>query len=949
MKPGDSKDENGLKRLIRICLNLGVRVNKAFLLLTKCLQILLLPQLSAYQYRAYLVYILQVLGSESFQLLLAKSLQSYYYVENLLLLLSVGSCLPFLRAWNSHPIPKWPPRMPPCGPVNPEAGDPTNIGDAWVPVHIHVNPGLVGQWARQCTREYRPYPGEILCKKYKIEHAVGAGHFTRAYLATDIDSNTKVCIKRHGGLTVELMTDLLTISRRIESVDPECKIFSRLIEAFFDMVGYTVETLIEGRNCMEICRTNHQHFKDMSNLRTVAIGCLRGLELLCNAGVVHCDMKADNFMWTKGPDGATVVRIVDFGLANRGTGEPALPPAGEPVGEVSAPSQAAKTASEAKGQCLAVKVAPPVPPAHLEHPPVEKVKQEIHQGTEEEEDTAGVAASSSRRATSRSHRRHRERRDRERSHRRSRDRSRRSRRRSTSDRRGDKRTPNREEQRGREKKTRSEKPPEPDYPPPGASGHSSRPPEPACPPPGRGVRRPSADRPEDSQLVALKRPLASLTLQELQSLGPVYLPDARYYGRLVQVAGRLQGLQHEGGEIFTELLVSGVKDDELLRLLSGEAKRVLRVHLCSETCGGLLTDALLIHGKSFEEVDLARVPWLTNMEGVEVPPGPGPDELEALRELQRKSQELERDGGKTDEKKSKKRKKKQEGVEGEEGRKERPPKRGIEDDEIGRKKLEDVFGGTGLDPDPVQRGRILRKAKRLGKGKKKKKKESSSEGDSTGSSSTSTSSSAKRHGRGLFEDENKLNQLWKRYPGSLTAHAVHEARHRLMSQAGTLWNLSDNEIPPLFTQYARQQVLAHTSASPAIQQELLTISQALDFALMGKMASMADILCQRVKSLEATIEGSHWTFAREMELVRSDQFTMAEDSETLQAARRAREGDRLRNLLTRPQGSKGGGGDGKTRKGSGKPTAKGRPEEGGKGRGGDNRPKDDGRTGGRKT
>ena len=29
-------------------------------------------------------------------------------------------------------------------------------------------------------------------RRYKIEHAVGAGHFTRAYLATDIESNTKV-------------------------------------------------------------------------------------------------------------------------------------------------------------------------------------------------------------------------------------------------------------------------------------------------------------------------------------------------------------------------------------------------------------------------------------------------------------------------------------------------------------------------------------------------------------------------------------------------------------------------------------------------------------------------------------------------------------------------------------------------------------------------------------
>eukprot|EP00913_Durusdinium_trenchii_P009170 g8619.t1 len=224
-----------------------------------------------------------------------------------------------LSAWNAHPIPKWPPRMPPCGPVSVEGGDPTQIGDAWVPVQIHVNPGLVGQWARQCTREYRPYPGEILCKKYKIEHAVGAGHFTRAYLATDLETNTKVCIKRHGGLTVELMTDLLTISRRVESVDPEGQCFSRLIEAFFDMVGYTVETLFEGRNCMEICRSNPLHFKDLKNLRTVAVGCLRGLSLLCDAGVVHCDMKADNFMWTKGTDGSTVVRLVDFGCSRLDT------------------------------------------------------------------------------------------------------------------------------------------------------------------------------------------------------------------------------------------------------------------------------------------------------------------------------------------------------------------------------------------------------------------------------------------------------------------------------------------------------------------------------------------------------------------------------------------------------------------------------------------------------
>ena len=34
------------------------------------------------------------------------------------------------------------------------------------------------------------------------------------------------------------------------------------------------------------------HFKNLDNLRVVAVGCLRGLKLLAEAGVVHCDMKA---------------------------------------------------------------------------------------------------------------------------------------------------------------------------------------------------------------------------------------------------------------------------------------------------------------------------------------------------------------------------------------------------------------------------------------------------------------------------------------------------------------------------------------------------------------------------------------------------------------------------------------------------------------------------------
>lgn len=131
-------------------------------------------------------------------------------------------------------------------------------------------------------------------------------------------------------------------------------------------------------------------------------------------------------------------------------------------------------------------------------------------------------------------------------------------------------------------------------------------------------------------------------------------------------------------------------------------------------------------------------------------------------------------------------------------------------------------------------------------------------------------------------------------------------------------------------------------------QELLTLCQAVDYLLLGKLAGAADILCQRIKSLEAVAKGSHWSTGRQLELVRSDQFSIAEGSEALGAARRAREEERLRSLLSKAPGTKGGDGSygGKNRKA--KSAGKGKPEEGGKGRGGDGRGCDDGKNAAKK-
>lgn len=114
------------------------------------------------------------------------------------------------------------------------------------------------------------------------------------------------------------------------------------------------------------------------------------------------------------------------------------------------------------------------------------------------------------------------------------------------------------------------------------------------------------------------------------------------------------------------------------------------------------------------------------------------------------------------------------------------------------------------------------------------------------------------------------------------------------------------------------------------------LSLGLDLLLQGKPSSTADLLSQRLKALEALSRGAHWTVARQLELCRADQGGIAEESEALDAAKQAREEEKLRTMTNRAPGYKGGdasGGGGKGKRGKDtKGSQKGKGEEGGKGK-----------------
>lgn len=452
----------------------------------------------------------------------------------------------------------------------------------------------------------------------------------------------------------------------------------------------------------------------------------------------------------------------------------------------------------------------------------------------------------------------------------------------------------------------------------------------------RPMRRPGAGREGEEPPpgeATKERLFEDVKTQELLNLGPIAMQSAVYYGRKVAAAGRLEDVKAQGKQLYGVLKVTGTKDEELVRILSGKRPRHLSVHLCDAHCSQLLTDETLIHSRTFEPVDLEKVPWLTCLEEVRGAEEEG-DEMEKLRAEQERHEGRER---KESEDRAKKKRKRKERKEKEEGRNAKSPKRAGAEKEVGQKELDVIFAGTGLDPEVKQRRRMMRRAKKVGrkKGKKKKRRDSSSSGSSSGTTSSS-SPTVDSQAEGLFDEEMKLKQIWRKCPGILTYRALSEARHSLVTGAGTIWEVDKAAVPPLFVQYGRTQLLP--SMGPVVQQECLTLTMALDCLLQGHVARGMDVLAQRVKALETIARGGHWTVARQLELVNTESQGMSEQGESPAAARAAREQERLRTLVSRAPTTRGvdysQGGGGKTRKGKEKGTGKGASNEGGKGKSG---------------
>ena len=441
----------------------------------------------------------------------------------------------------------------------------------------------------------------------------------------------------------------------------------------------------------------------------------------------------------------------------------------------------------------------------------------------------------------------------------------------------------------------------------------------AAPKAGLGVRLPRLRRPAArgaGQGPAVEEKiLKDLGVGELQGQDVIWLKRAFYYQREVDLVIEVQGIKQEDGKTYVEGKILGTKDEDLLRTMTAREDRLVKVHVCPHDCDGLVSGENLIHGWKFEKVARDAIPWFTNLQHVVGREGEEEDELQKLREASKRDGDPGESGKtpKTKEKKEKKKKKKKEKASSSDenqGGKEKKKKEKDKDDtlERGQKKVRSLFQGTGLDPDPTGRGKILKKAKRIGQKKKKKKKKSSSDGSGTGTTSSTEGSSDEEEGGGLYSSEKKIKLIWDRCPGALTAVMLQEARNCLLTGSGSLWDVDQSQLPPLVGQYIRASM--HGNMSPPMYQEAVTLGLICDLLLRGHAAKAADVASQRLKSLEGTSRGAHWTVGRQLELAKSELMSITDPVENLEAARRAKEEEKLKSLTSRPSGNRGGEGGG---------------------------------------
>lgn len=400
------------------------------------------------------------------------------------------------------------------------------------------------------------------------------------------------------------------------------------------------------------------------------------------------------------------------------------------------------------------------------------------------------------------------------------------------------------------------------------------------------------------------------------------ITEADYFGAKVKMAGVIQRMEVEADATYLQLRLTGTDSEEMLKAHTAKKEQWFRVHVCNPHCGRQETGDFLAHAlKGRRHLGEGDEGWIA---ALETQPRAEEDELAMLRKREQELLARRRDGdvrphvqrehspspveiAEQKEQKKKKKKKKKAKDKGEELVNGRHAAR------ASVKELDQLFGGTALDPREKVRKRVLRRAQRYAARKKSRRSTSSSSKDS--SSSTTSQESEEGVTEGVFSEETKARGLSERYPGALSMETLLTMRRSLLATAGEDGDLQSTK--PVAVLYYRN--ILGRKAVGAQARELLTLSSTIDALLRGRVALGMDILCQRLKAQEAVMAGTPWMVAQKVELASAEATALMPRGELVTAQRESYLDSRARwqHQASAAKGQPKGKGKDKAEKGAG--------------------------------
>ena len=289
-----------------------------------------------------------------------------------------------------------------------------------------------------------------------------------------------------------------------------------------------------------------------------------------------------------------------------------------------------------------------------------------------------------------------------------------------------------------------------------------------------------------------------IPFEELKKGLKLVVSEGTYWEEPVKLAGLVEKIEGDGESKTILLNLLGTTSESLVRWKGKFPGHCLSVHLCHKDCGKIAKDGL-VHCERLKVAKAeAEEPWMLNLSGMD--PRPKEDELEMLRTRAEKvgtgegapgegKSKSESSGSEVSSKEKKSRKKKKKKKKNHKASKEKKKVNGA-------KALTEVFGTTGLDPDPDVRRKALKRAKKIAKKKGRRSSSSTSSRSSEESSLTGEGGSSE-----IFGQEVRVKSIWLRIPGALTAATLQQLQASLVQQSGQPWELDKKSLPPIFTQY----------------------------------------------------------------------------------------------------------------------------------------------------